>query len=182
MTRSATRPYRSKDHLRATIAHPAGAEHGAVAISPQEADRIVFDIAKHNHLPANLPDGDHGSRVLDIGGGVYVRASGSAHLQPDGSWKVTTRLHASQYPSGRDLTAKQDERARDLIGDMISDWAATHAGDIAQADDIDRNNAAHTLEETIATHEQALVILREQLAACDEGEPFTQFPDLPTKR
>jgi hypothetical protein len=59
--------------------------------------------------------------------------------------------------------------------------AQTHAGDLAQADDIDRNNGARTLEEAIAKHEEALSILRAQLTACEEGEPFTQYPDLPTK-
>jgi hypothetical protein len=59
---------------------------------------------------------------------------------------------------------------------------STHAGDIAQADDIDRNNGARRLEETIRRHEEALSILRRELTACEEGEPFTHYPDLPTDR
>jgi hypothetical protein len=58
--------------------------------------------------------------------------------------------------------------------------------DIAKASHLPANlptsdNAARTLEENIARHEAALEILRANLAACDEGEPFTQFPELPTK-
>ena len=175
------RPYVSDRHLWSV----AQTDAGAIAVWPQTADRLFFDIAKSSHLPANLPNGEHGSRVLDIGGGVSIRASGSVYLQPDGSWKIDPMrapLYGVQYPSGRELTAKQDKRARELIGAMLTDWASTHAADIAQADAIDRNNSARTLEENIARHENALVILRAQLAACEEGEPFTQYPDLPTKR
>jgi hypothetical protein len=178
-TTTRPRPYLSKDHLRDVIT----SEAGRIAVSPQEADRIVFDIASANHLPANLPTSDYnGSSVLDIGRGVQIRATGSVHLQADGSWKVTDRLHASQYPTGRELTSLQNARACELIGELIGAWAATHAGDIAQADDVDRNNGARTLEEQIAKHEAALEVLRGQLEACEQGEPFTQYPDLPTDR
>jgi hypothetical protein len=172
------RPYVSDRHLWATVSN----ERGAIAVWPQTANRIFFDIAKSSHLPANLPDGEHGSRVLDIGRGVHIRASGSVHRQPDGSWAVRDRLYGCQYPSGRELTAQQDRRARAIIGEILTAWAATHAGDIAQADDIDRNNGARHLEETIARHERALEILRANLAACEEGGPFELFPDLPTGR
>lgn len=170
------RPYRSADHLRSTITTPTG----AITVSPQEAGRIHFDIASANHLPANLPDGMHGSRVLDIGRGVHVRASGSAYREGT-SWVVRCwPMHGSQYPSGRDLTTAQDARARTLIGQLITEWAKTHEGDIAQADDIARNNSARTLEEKIAKHEDALTILRDQLKACEEGDDYTMYPDLPT--
>jgi hypothetical protein len=73
-------------------------------------------------------------------------------------------------------------RAEALVCEMVNEWAATHEGDIAQADDIDRNNGARHLEGTIREHEDALAILRRELAACEGGEPFTQFPKLPTRR
>jgi hypothetical protein len=141
-TTTKPRPYMSKDHLRDVIT----TEAGSIAVSPQEADRIVFDIAQSNHLPANLPESRNGSSVLDIGRGVKIRASGHAKLvgtyQGDDQWAVDGMLYGSQYPTGRELTAKQQERARALIGEMITTWARAHAGDIAQADDIDRNNGA----------------------------------------
>lgn len=175
-TKTKPRPYQSDRHLWATITTDAG----AIAVWPQTADRIYFDIAKSSHLPANLPEGERGSHVLDIGRGVKVRASGSIHRTADG-WKVRDAIYGAQYPSGRELTAQQDQRARALIEQMIGEWAQAHEGDIAQADDIDRNNCARTLEENIARHEEALSILRAELERCEEGEPFTQYPDLPTK-
>ena len=169
------RPWRSSD-LRGL----ATGDAGAIMVHPLRAGEIFFDAASSNHLPANLPEGDHGSTVLDIGRGVKVRALGNVVQADDGTWKVHRSLHASQYPSGRELTRAQDARAREVIEALIGGWAATHAGDIAQADDFDRNNGAHTLEKQIERHEQALEILRAQLTACEEGEPFTQYPDVPT--
>ena len=61
-------------------------------------------------------------------------------------------------------------------------WIATHEGDIAQADDIDRNNAARTLEEAIARHVEALKVLRRNLRRCENGQTFETYPDLPTQR
>jgi hypothetical protein len=180
-TTTTPRPWRSYDHLRDVITSDAG----ALTVQPIRAGDIHFDAAKANHLPRNLPEGDHGSSVLDIGRGVQVRASGNARLAGTyagaDQWSVAS-MYATQYPSGRDLTAAQDHRARALIGELITKWASTHAGDIAQADDIDRNNAAHRLEESIARHETALATLRENLRACEEGEPFSMYPDLPTDR
>lgn len=174
------RPYKSADHLRGLATGNAG----AIMVRPLRATNVYFDAARSNHVPANRPEGEHGSTVLDIGRGVQVRASGNAQLAGTyagaDQWAVT-HLNASQYPSGRELTAAQEDRARAIIGELITTWAKTHAGDIAQADDIDRNNAAQGLEEQIAKHEQALDILRGQLAACEEGEPFTEYPDPPTK-
>jgi hypothetical protein len=170
------RPYQSNDHLRGL----AFGEAGAIMVLPLRAGDIYFDAAKANHLPRNLPEGEHGSTVLDIGHGVSIRASGNAR-RIGGAWMVS-HLYANQYPSGRELTAKQDERARELIGGMIGRWAATHEDDIAQADDVDRNNGASRLEETIAQHEEALTILRAQLKACEEGDDYTQYPGLPTNR
>jgi hypothetical protein len=174
------RPWRSHNHLATVLEADDG---GAIWIQPLRAGDIYFDVAKSNHLPANLPHSDYnGSHVLNIGRDVEIRASGNARLV-SGAWTVETRyFYANQYPSGRELTAKQSERARALIAEIIGAWAATHAGDIAQADDIDRNNAAHTLEGNIARHEQAIAVLRENLTACEGGEPFTQYPDLPTNR
>jgi hypothetical protein len=68
-----------------------------------------------------------------------------------------------------------------VIERMIGEWASTHEGDIAQADDIERNNAARTLEEAIATHQEALKILRANLKRCEAGKDYSQYPDLPTK-
>jgi hypothetical protein len=180
------RPYRSNDHLRDVIA----TEVGAITVQPLRADDLHFDIAWSNSQPANSPVGQHGSRVLDIGRGVSIRAIGNVGLvgaidgvPVDNVWKVKpSAFNASQYPSGRELTPAQDKRARELIAAMLTHWAVHHAGDIAQADDIDRNNAARTLEEYIERHEDALTILRRNLAACDEGEPFSRYPDLPTDR
>lgn len=180
-TTTKPRPYRSSEHLRDTI----NSDAGAIMVRPIRAGDIYFDAAKANHLPRNLPEGDHGSSVLDIGRGVQVRASGNARLAGTyagaDQWSVGS-MYATQYPSGRDLTAAQDHRARALIGELITKWASTHAGDIAQADDIDRNNSASTLEENIARHETALSVLRANLRACEEGEPFSMYPDLPTNR
>jgi hypothetical protein len=177
------RPYLSNDHLHDVIT----AEVGSIKVHPQEADRITYDVAHSNSMPANEPTSRNGSTVLDIGRGVKVRATGSVHLQPDGSWKVPMRysapdIHGSVYPSGRDLTESMRERAATIIERVIGDWAATHSRDIAQADDIYRNNGARSLEESIARHEAALEILRAELTACEDGREFTQYPDLPTKR
>lgn len=170
------RPYRSRDHLQAVIESDAG----RIAVQPLRADNVHFDIAWSSHLPENAPGGRNGSHVLDIGRGVQVRGTGNVQRTAQG-WHVT---HASwsQYPSGRDLTAAQVERACALVGQLVGEWAETHAGDVAQADDVDRNNAARTLEEHIGRHEEAMRILRAELKRCEEGEPFTQYPDLPTKR
>jgi hypothetical protein len=172
------RPYRDAKHLRGL----ATGDAGAVMVLPIRAGQIYFDAAKANSLPRNAPEGEHGSTVIDIGRGVQVRASGTAHLS-DGAWRIEPRhFYANQYPSMRELTAQQAQRAREVIGAMIGAWADTHEGDIAQADDFDRHNAAHGLEEQIAKHQEALRILRKQLRACDAGKPFTQYPELPTGR
>ena len=168
------RPWMSYDHLRALI----DVEAGGIVVQPLRADDIHFDIAWSNYYPARK--GQYDSRPLDIGRGVKVRAIGNVIRSADGAWRV--QHFNGQQEAGRDLTPKQADRAVALIGELVSQWAATHAGDIAQADDIDRNNGAGTLEETIAKHEQALSILRAQLEACEQGEPFTQYPELPTKR
>lgn len=170
------RPYRSNDHLATVITSDAG----SIWLCPQEADRIYFDIAKASHLPANLPDSRNGSRVLDIGRGVQIRASGSVYLDGD-TWTIRDSIYPEQYPSGRALTAQQTQRAREVIAGMIGEWAKTHEGDIAQADDIYRNNGAGTLEEKIETHKAALKILCRELRACENGRDFTQYPKLPTE-
>lgn len=175
------RPYMSDRHLWST----ASSDAGTIAVWPQTADRIYFDAAKSSHMPANLPDGEHGSSVLDIGHGVQVRASGNVirnRASRPGAVDQWTVQHfsACQYPSGRDLTPAQGNRAVALIGTMLTTWALHHEGDIAQADDIDRNNAARSLEEKIETHQAALKILRRELRACENGRDFTQYPDLPT--
>lgn len=171
------RPYRSDDHLHDVIRSDAG----AIYVHPIRADDVYFDVAWSNSIPANLPESRNGSHVLDIGRGVQVRASGNAQLNGGGDVAIS-HMSAKQYPSGRDLTAAQLERTRALIGSMILAWAATHAGDLAQADDIDRNNAARTLEEAIERHEAALRILRDNLEACQEGQGFSRYPNLPTDR
>lgn len=171
------RPWRSQAHLETTITGEAGAIH----ITPLRADEMHFDIAWSNSQPANEPSARNGSHVLDIGRGVQVRAIGNVRRDSDGQW-VVSHLTASQHPTGRDLSRQMAVRARGVITQMIGDWAATHEGDLAQADDVDRNNAAHTLERQIGEHEAALELLREQLRACEEGESFTQYPKLPTDR
>lgn len=175
-TSSKPRPYRGNDHLWSTITTDAG----AIAVLPLRNGNIMFDIAWSNHLPANRPEGEHGSRVLDIGQGVTIRAHGHVVCDASGHWYVRAE-YTSIAGMGVNITDKRQSRAFDLISRLVGEWARTHEGDIAQADDIDRNNAARTLEENIARHENALAILRENLTACEEGESFTQYPDLPTK-
>jgi ATP-dependent Clp protease ATP-binding subunit ClpA len=171
------RPYLSKDHLATRLE----SERGKIWLTPQEADRIYFDIASANSMPANQPISTYnGSTVLDIGGGVLIRASGSVFRMPEG-WVVDSSWWPKQYPSCRELTPRQDQRARTVVSELIGGWAATHEGDIQQADDIERNNAARRLEEQIIKHEAALTRLRNELRACENGLTYTQFPDLPTK-
>lgn len=172
----AVRPYRSNDHLWST-AGVNGA--GVVAVLPLRADDIHFDAAWSNSYPVDGDEGEHGSTVLNIGRSVEVRATGNAYLL-DGAWTLS-HLSDSRRGSRADLTPTMRERLRSLLAEAISAWALTHEGDIAQADDIYRNNGARTIEENIARHEAALSILRAELSACEEGEPFTQYPDLPTK-
>ena len=75
-----TRPYRDNRHLWSVI----DTEAGAIALWPLRADSLAFDIARANHLPRNLPDGEHGSRVLDIGHGVSIRATGNVQRTENG--------------------------------------------------------------------------------------------------
>jgi hypothetical protein len=172
-TMTDVRPYRTSEHLWSVAQSGAG----KIAVWPLRADSIHFDAARSSHLPANLPDGQHGSTVLTLGA-MQFRASGNVERQ-GGAWRVTN-LSANQYPSGRELTSKQSERASALIAQIITDWASTHEGDIAQADDIARNNAAAALEEQIARHTEALRILRRELRACENGRDFARYPKLPT--
>ena len=170
-----TRPYRSNDHLWSTVKTDAG----TLAVLPTSARTLYFDAAKSNHIPAYRDEGEHGSTVLDIGRGARVRVSGNAE-KVGACWEIT-HLYVSRDVGG-DATRAMHARAEALVFEMLNEWAQSHAGDIAQADDIDRNNAARTLEENIARHEHALSVLREQLRACEEGEPFLQYPELATKR
>lgn len=181
MSSSTPRPWRTSDHLH-TIVNAEGDSDaaGALELRPIRADWISVDVAWSNSYPANEARSSNGSHVLDIGRGVFVRASANLGLE-DGAWTVK-HVSAKQFPSGRELTRQQDERLETALVEIITRWAETHEGDLAQADDIDRNNSAQHLEKQIGEHEQALELLREQLRACEEGEPFTQFPELPTDR
>jgi hypothetical protein len=167
------RPYRSNKHLHALIETDAG----SFTVLPLRTDDIHFDVAWSGYFPAR--EGQRGSTALDIGRGVKARGIGNARLI-DGVWRVKPDLTCSKESAG-DLTLSMRQRFTELLERLINEWASTHAGDIAQADDIDRSNGARTLEENIARHEQALTVLRAQLAACEAGEPFTRYPDLPTK-
>jgi hypothetical protein len=173
------RPYRGSDHLWSLAETSAG----KVAIWPLRVGEVYFDAAKANHLPANLPEGLRGSTVLTIGA-MRFRASGNAKCDGSGNWHVSREyVSLSQYPSGRALTDRQTDRACTLLESMVTDWATTHAAELVEADDIDRNNSARKLEEDIDKYECALEILRAELAACESGSlPFTQYPELPTKR
>jgi len=177
---SAARPYRSNDHLHDVI----DTGKGRIEVRPQSADRMTFDVASANSQPANLPESRYnGSSVLDIGHGTEVRLSGYLKLTDDG-WQIPEpwrTLHGSVYPSGRELTAPMRVRATTAVEAAVNEWAKTHAGDIAQADDIERNNGARTLEEEIAKHQAAMKILRTELRKCENGKPYRQYPDLPTK-
>lgn len=155
-------------------------EAGTLAVHPVTAGRLIFDAACANHIPAYALTGMHGSTVLDIGRGVIVRVSGYAE-KAGAEWELGD-LYVCRAWSARSVTREMQARAEALVFDMLQQWAPTHAGDIAQADDIDRNNGARQLEGAIAEHERALLILREQLEACNEGAPYSQYPDLPTGR
>jgi hypothetical protein len=174
-TRQTARPYRGNDHLWSTVTTDAG----TLAVWPLDARRLHFDAAMANHLPMLREEGQHGSTVLDIGRGARVRVSGNAEFV-GGAWEIT---HLSvRRDVGGDATRTMEARAEALVFDLVNDWAKTHAADIAQADDIARNNGARALEETIAKHETALAILREQLSRCEDGESsWTEYPDVPTK-
>ncbi len=171
------RPWRTKDHLRSV----AVCDAGRIAVTPQSFTRITFDAAWSNAFPADLEEGEHGSTILDIGRGVTIRATGCARRSVS-RWTVDPSAFSAQRRSRGELTATQTERALEIIGAAITEWALAHPADIAQADDIDRNNGAHTLEEQIARHQTALQVLRRELRACESGRNFTQYPDLPTKR
>lgn len=175
MSATITRPYRSNDHLWSTVKTDAG----VLAVHPTSARTLHFDAAKANHIPAYRDEGEHGSTVLDIGRGARVRVSG--HAEKVGACWEIVRVYVSR-DTGGDATRAMEARAEALVFEMVNEWAQSHEGDIAQADDIDRNNAARTLEENIVRHEHALSVLREQLRACEEGEPFLQYPELATKR
>lgn len=178
------RPWRSNDHLRSV----ALCDAGRIAVTPQSADRITFDAAWSNSFPANREEGEHGSTILDIGRGVTIRATGCARrtMSTDGvpgeRWTVDPSAFSTQHRSRGPLTLLQNKRAAEIISDALTAWAQDHPADIAQADDIDRNNGAHRLEETIARHQAALKILRRELRACENGRDFTMYPDLPTAR
>ncbi len=171
------RPYRSNDHLWSTVTTDAG----TLAVHPIESHRLYFDAAKANHRPMLATTGEHGSTVLDIGGAEtvrYVRVSGNAELV-GACWEIT-HLSVSREQSG-DATRAQHAKAEALVFDILQKWAGAHAGDIAQADDIYRNNGARALEEKIEQHERALAILRDELDCCEDGESrWTQYPELPT--
>ncbi len=175
MQATTPREYMGSDHLWSVATNDAG----SLAIWPLRATALHFDAAKANHIPAYADEGMHGSTVLDIGRGHRVRVSGNA-VKVGGAWEVSHLSVSRDF--GGDATRHMHARAEALVVEMVNAWAATHEGDIAQADDIDRNNGARTLEEDIREHEAALEILRGQLAACDEGEAFTQYPKLPTAR
>lgn len=166
-----TRPYRGSDHLWSIVTTDAG----TLAVHPMSARSLYFDAAWSNHAPAYADTGEHGSTVLDIGRGARVRVAGNAE-KVGACWELT-HLHCSR-DSGGDVTRAMHARAEALVFEMLNEWAQSHAGDIAQADDIARNNDARRLEQLIAEHERAVAILRENLAACDEGEPYTGYPDL----
>jgi hypothetical protein len=175
MTTTKPRPWRSNEHLRDLITSDAG----AFTVQPLRADDVHFDVAWSNYYPGE--QGQHGSTPLDIGRGVKIRATGNARKFED-AWMISGRHFNGEQVGGRELTSMQRARAIGLLEDLIAGWAATHEGDLAQADDIDRNNSANRLETQIGRHEEALAILRAQLVACEEGEPFSMYPDLPTDR
>ncbi len=177
MSMTKPRAYRSYDHLCSLATNDAG----SIWMVPVRGTSIYFDAAKANYLPRNLPTGDHGSTILDIGQGVQVRASGHVSLV-DGAWTIDPAYFYVDAYRGGSITPKRMQRAREVCLSIARDWIATHADELSEAETIDRNNGARTLEETIARHADALRILRKELRACESGRSFTQYPDLPTKR
>jgi len=172
---STAQKYMDNKHLWSTVTTDAG----SLAVLPTSATTLYFDAAKSNHIPRYAHDGEHGSTVLDIGRGIGARVSGHAELV-GACWEIGT-LYTSR-DSGGDVTRAQHARAEALVFEMLNEWSQSRAGDVAQADDISRNNAAQRLEEKILEHEHALAILRENLAACADGETYDGYPDLPTGR
>jgi hypothetical protein len=153
---------------------------GSIALRPNRRDSVHVDAAWSNSQPANLPTGQDGSTVLDIGRGVQVRTS--AHLARDGEeWKVT-HMSASQHPTRRALTRQQGERLSALLVDMVSEWAREHDAELEAAELQDRETAADALRRQIRRHEEALDTLRRELERCKSGQTFQRYPDLPTDR
>ncbi len=159
----------------------ATSDAGSIWMQPTCDHHIYFDAAKSNHLPANLPDGDYGSTVLNIGGFVLVRASGHVTRDDENGWTIDPQYFSVTAYRGGSVTPPRERRARELCLSMALGWISGHADELAEAEVIARNNAAHTLEENIARHAEALKILRRELRACESGRPFTQYPGLPTK-
>jgi hypothetical protein len=156
-------------------------EAGRIWAKPIREDDIFFDIAKSNHLPANLPDSDNGSCVLDIGQGVKIRASGHVELRAEG-WRVVEAYTFIDAYEGGNVTPLRRARAIEIIRQMVEAWACSHPDQLAEAERIYRNNAAHRLERALERVAEDERTLREQLAACESGEAFTQYPKLNSDR
>lgn len=158
--------------------HVVESSAGRIAVHPIKASSVYFDAARSNHKPAMRNEGEHGSTVIEIGRGIVARLSGNVERTADG-W-TCTHLSAS-HAHGGDLTRAQEDRARELVATMIVEWIADHETELQRADEIYRNNAARTIEENMARHEDALRILRRNRRACDAGKAYETYPDLPTK-
>lgn len=164
-----SRPYLSSDHLWDCV--------DGVAILPQKTGQIMVEIAKGNHYPANLPEGRHGSHVLDIGRGVQVRVHGFVKRDDAGDWKVDRAyLSTEQYPTGRALTGSMIDRTCEKIESLISKWAHYNADKLSEANTIWRNNDAMRLEDQIEAREAELSVLQAHLTACDNNDVYSPYP------
>lgn len=168
------RPYLSAKHLETLI--PVG--DGIARIYPLEADRIRVDMAHESHRPSMARTTPNGSSAMTVDG-LLARAS-ALLVRVGGDWELSG--YESVTIDGSTATPRRVAIVTDELRQAVAEWARTHEADIAQADDIRRNNAARTLEESIREHEQALAILHAQLRQCEEGEPYTEYPSLPTVR
>lgn len=163
--------YKDNKHLWAT----ASDEAGTVAVLPLSESRIMFDAAHAGHLPANLPTGEHGSTVLDLGGGFSVRAHGFLVARP-GGWEVEVHYTGLTGYTGN-VTPKRAARAYEVLRRIVTDWAIEHPNELHEAEMIARNNAAIRLREQIEARESELAILRENLSRCEDyPRPYQTYP------
>jgi hypothetical protein len=179
-TTKTARPYLANRHLWAAVTTDAG----TFGILPLRTGKVMIQARWGSEYDlARAVTGDAKGTVttpIDIGRGVAVTFHGFIERGPDG-WQVDSRYTSMHQDNGGEVTRLQRERAEAVILAAALPWIESHAGDIAQANDIDRNNGAHRLEEQIIEHQKALAILRAELRKCENGKNYTMYPELPTK-
>lgn len=135
-----------------------------IVIHPLENHRIMVDVPG---LPVD---------------NIHIRANaGHLHLTPEG-WKVNKPYFGGLTGLGGTVTRRREGIFYAEIERVVSDWASANADVLAEADKAWRNNDAFHLERQIADHQTALEILFEHLLACERGNDYDVYPDIPTKR